>query len=111
MDLKKLLKLKTLQKYLYKLEKVLGVTINYHKHLGVNMGTEVHYKLKYSKKECHHIINKHFRDKKEEKYQKPCQCAYIKKRCNKNEQCRKTRRVYIINIIIIKKKIKTTQNL
>ncbi|UPA13877.1 plasmid maintenance protein [Borrelia turicatae] len=85
--------LKTLQKYLYKLEKVLGVTINYHKHLGVNMGTEVHYKLKYSKKECHRIINKHFRDKKEEKYQKRVN-VYLKKRCNKKENVEKAACLY-----------------
>ncbi|UPA15709.1 plasmid maintenance protein [Borrelia turicatae] len=74
--------LKTLQKYLYKLEKEFKVTMNYHKHLGVNMGTEVYYKLKYSKKECHHIINKHFKEKKEEKYQNRVN-GYFKKRCNK----------------------------
>ncbi|UPA18795.1 plasmid maintenance protein [Borrelia puertoricensis] len=80
--------LKTLQKYLYKLEKVFKVTINYHKHLGVNMGTEVHYKLKYSKKECHLIINKHFRDKKEERYKNRVN-DYLKKRCNKKESVEK----------------------
>ncbi|UPA11421.1 hypothetical protein bpSLO_001276 (plasmid) [Borrelia parkeri] len=85
--------LKTLQKYLYKLEKVLGVTINYHRHLGVNMGTEVHYKLKYSKKECHRIINKHFRDKKEERYQKRVN-VYLKKRCNKKENVEKEACLY-----------------
>ncbi|UPA13820.1 plasmid maintenance protein [Borrelia turicatae] len=74
--------LKTLQKYLYKLEKEFKVTMNYHKHLGVNMGTEVYYKLKYSKKECHHIINKHFKEKKEKKYQNRVN-GYFKKRCNK----------------------------
>ncbi|WP_434757202.1 plasmid maintenance protein (plasmid) [Borrelia puertoricensis] len=80
--------LKTLQKYLYKLEKVFKVTINYHKHLGVNMGTEVHYKLKYSKKECHLIINKHFRDKKEERHKNRVN-SYLKKRCNKKESVEK----------------------
>ncbi|UPA11501.1 hypothetical protein bpSLO_001366 (plasmid) [Borrelia parkeri] len=80
--------LKTLQKYLYKLEKVFKVTINYHKHLGVNMGTEVHYKLKYSKKECHHIINKHFREKKEERHKNRVN-GYLKKRCNKKESVEK----------------------
>ncbi|WP_330730633.1 plasmid maintenance protein [Borrelia turicatae] len=74
--------LKTLQKYLYKLEKVFKVTINYYRHLGVNMGTEVHYKLKYSKKECHLIINKHFREKKEERHKNRVN-GYLKKRCNK----------------------------
>ncbi|UPA18532.1 plasmid maintenance protein [Borrelia puertoricensis] len=81
-------KLKTLQSYLYKLEKILGVTINYHKHLGVNMGTEVHYKLKYPKKECHLIINKHFRDKKEERHKKRVN-AYFKKTCTKNSSVEK----------------------
>ncbi|UPA18680.1 plasmid maintenance protein [Borrelia puertoricensis] len=80
--------LKTFQKYLYKLEKVFKVTINYHKHLGVNMGTEVHYKLKYSKKECHFIINKHFRDKKEERFQKRVS-TYHTKTCNKKENVEK----------------------
>ncbi|AHH11392.1 hypothetical protein bcCo53_001030 (plasmid) [Borrelia coriaceae] len=81
-------KLKTLQSYLYKLEKVLGVTINYYKHLGVNMGTEVHYKLKYNKKECYRIINKHFREKKEERYKKRAN-AYIEKTCIKNRSVEK----------------------
>ncbi|WP_331712189.1 plasmid maintenance protein [Borrelia miyamotoi] len=38
-------KLKTLQSYLYKLEKEFKVTINYHRHLGINMGTEIYYAL------------------------------------------------------------------
>ncbi|WP_236841523.1 plasmid maintenance protein, partial [Borreliella garinii] len=42
--------LKTMQNYLYKLEKELKVTTNYYKHLGVNCGTEIYYKLKYPKK-------------------------------------------------------------
>ncbi|WP_434757478.1 plasmid maintenance protein (plasmid) [Borrelia puertoricensis] len=81
-------KLKTIQSYLYKLEKVFKVTINYYKHLGVNMGTEVHYKLKYSKKECHRIINKHFRDKKEERHKKRVN-AYLEKTCTKNSSVEK----------------------
>ncbi|UPA11392.1 hypothetical protein bpSLO_001248 (plasmid) [Borrelia parkeri] len=81
-------KIKTIQNYLYKLEKVLGVTINYHRHLGVNMGTEIHYELKYSKKECYRIINKHFRDKKEERHQKRV-IAYLEKTCNKNSSVEK----------------------
>ncbi|UPA13775.1 plasmid maintenance protein [Borrelia turicatae] len=87
------IKLKTLQSYLYKLEKILGVTINYYRHLGVNMGTEVHYKLKYSKKECHHIINKHFRDKKEERYKNRVS-AYIEKTCIKNSSVEKRECLY-----------------
>lgn len=61
-------KLKTLQNYLYKLEKELKVTNNYYKHLGVNMGTEVYYELKYSKKECYRKINKYFKDKKNNRF-------------------------------------------
>ncbi|WP_041176974.1 plasmid maintenance protein [Borrelia crocidurae] len=63
-------KLKTLQSYLYKLKKELKVTDNHHKHLGINMGTEIYYKLKYSKKECYRQINKYFKNKKEDKFQK-----------------------------------------
>ncbi|WP_367613230.1 plasmid maintenance protein (plasmid) [Borrelia hermsii] len=76
-------KLKTLQSYLYKLEKEFKVTMNYYRHLGVNMGTEIYYKLKYSKKECYRIINKLFREKKEEKFQTRVK-ADIKKTCIKN---------------------------
>ncbi|AHH07256.1 Hypothetical protein BCD_1190 (plasmid) [Borrelia crocidurae DOU] len=76
-------KLKTLQSYLYKLKKELKVTDNYHRHLGINMGTEIYYKLKYSKKECYRKINKHFRDKKEDKFQKRITKNY-KKIDNKN---------------------------
>ncbi|WP_210381590.1 plasmid maintenance protein [Borreliella valaisiana] len=57
-------KLKTLQKYLYKLEKEIKVTTNYYKHLGVNLGTEIYYKLNFSKKECYQKINKYFTEKK-----------------------------------------------
>ncbi|AHH04454.1 Hypothetical protein BHY_1504 (plasmid) [Borrelia nietonii YOR] len=80
--------LKTLQSYLYKLEKILGVTINYYRHLGVNMGTEIHYKLKYSKKECYRIINKHFREKKEERHKNRAS-AYIEKTCIQNSSVEK----------------------
>ncbi|WP_434757388.1 plasmid maintenance protein (plasmid) [Borrelia puertoricensis] len=81
-------KLKTLQSYLYKLEKEFKVTINYYKHLGVNMGTEIHYKLKYSKKECYRIINKHFREKKEERHKNRVN-AYLEKTCTKNSSVEK----------------------
>ncbi|WP_420025489.1 plasmid maintenance protein [Borreliella valaisiana] len=57
-------KLRTLQKYLYELEKQLKVTTNYHKHLGVSFGTEIYYKLNFSKKECYEKINKYFQEKK-----------------------------------------------
>ncbi|AHH07946.1 Hypothetical protein BCD_1880 (plasmid) [Borrelia crocidurae DOU] len=62
-------KLKTLQSYLYKLEKEFHVTSNYYRHLGENCGTEIHYKLRFSKKVCHYKINRHFRNKKEERFQ------------------------------------------
>ncbi|MCD2401575.1 plasmid maintenance protein [Borreliella bissettiae] len=62
-------KLKTMQNYLYKLEKELKVTTNYHKHLGVNFGTEIYYKLNYPKKECHLKINQYFKEKKDIRFQ------------------------------------------
>ncbi|WP_330730325.1 plasmid maintenance protein [Borrelia turicatae] len=99
-------KLKTLQNYLYKLEKVLRVTINYHRHLGVNMGTEIHYKLKYPKKECYRITNKHFKDKKEEKHQKRIN-AYLEKTCIKNSNVEKEECLY--NNIYNKEKKKDTK--
>ncbi|WP_418905488.1 plasmid maintenance protein (plasmid) [Borreliella turdi] len=64
------IKLKTMQKYLYKLEKELKVTTNYYKHLGVNCGTEIYYKLNYSKKECYKKTNKYFKEKKLSRFQK-----------------------------------------
>lgn len=62
-------KLKTMQNYLYKLEKEIKVTTNYHKHLGVNCGTEIYYKLNYPKKECYLKINKYFKEKKDIRFQ------------------------------------------
>ncbi|ACN53162.1 plasmid maintenance protein (plasmid) [Borreliella spielmanii] len=59
------IKIKTLQNYLYKLEKEFEVTTNYYKHLGVNCGTEIYYKLKYQKQKCYHKINQYFKEKKE----------------------------------------------
>ncbi|WP_151074481.1 plasmid maintenance protein [Borreliella turdi] len=59
------IKIKTLQNYLYKLEKEFKITINYYKHLGVNCGTEIYYKLKYQKQKCYHKINQYFKEKKE----------------------------------------------
>ncbi|MBB6043529.1 plasmid maintenance protein [Borreliella yangtzensis] len=59
-----LAKLKTLQKYLYELEKEIKVTTNYHRHLGVNFGTEIYYQLNFSKKECYEKVNKYFQEKK-----------------------------------------------
>ncbi|UPA09592.1 hypothetical protein bhYOR_000870 (plasmid) [Borrelia nietonii YOR] len=87
--------LKTLQKYLYKLEKELSVTINYYRHLGVNMGTEIHYNLKYSKKECHRIINKYFKEKKEERHKDRVN-ASLEKRCNKKGSVEKGECIYNI---------------
>ncbi|WP_210368741.1 plasmid maintenance protein [Borreliella garinii] len=59
------IKIKTLQNYLYKLEKEFKVTTNYYKHLGVNCGTEIYYKLKYQKQKCYYKINQYFKEKKE----------------------------------------------
>ncbi|WNZ73101.1 plasmid maintenance protein [Borreliella garinii] len=59
------IKIKTLQNYLYKLEKEFEVTNNYYKHLGINCGTEIYYKLKYQKEKCYHKINQYFKEKKE----------------------------------------------
>ncbi|PRQ89519.1 plasmid maintenance protein [Borreliella burgdorferi] len=61
--------IKTLQNYLYKLEKEFKVTTNYHKHLGVNLGTEIYYQLNFSKKECHQKINEYFQEKKDLRFQ------------------------------------------
>ncbi|PRR40515.1 hypothetical protein CV685_06465, partial [Borreliella burgdorferi] len=62
-------KIKTLQNYLYKLEKEIKVTTNYHKHLGVNCGTEIYYQLNFSKKECYQKIYKYFQEKKDLRFQ------------------------------------------
>ncbi|WP_210378638.1 plasmid maintenance protein [Borreliella garinii] len=72
-------KLKTLQKYLYKLEKELKVTSNYHKHLGVNCGTEIYYKLIYPKKKCYYKINKYFEEKKHSRFKKRVNNHYLDK--------------------------------
>ncbi len=52
-----------MQKYLYKLQKEIKVTTNYYKHMGVNCGTEIYYKLDYKKQECYLKINKYFKEK------------------------------------------------
>ncbi|WP_234925702.1 plasmid maintenance protein, partial [Borreliella valaisiana] len=44
-------------------------TTNYHKHLGVNCGTEIYYQLNFSKKECYQKINKYFIEKKVLRFQ------------------------------------------
>ncbi|WP_210376657.1 plasmid maintenance protein [Borreliella valaisiana] len=61
--------LRTMQKYLYKLEKKIKITTNYYKHLGVSFGTEIYYHLNYSKKECYQKINKYFEEKKLSRFQ------------------------------------------
>ncbi|WP_418453971.1 plasmid maintenance protein [Borreliella lusitaniae] len=61
--------IKTLRNYFYKLEK-LNITINYYRHLGINMGTEIYYALRSSKKDCYNLLNQYFRDKKTERFQK-----------------------------------------
>ncbi|WP_417903124.1 plasmid maintenance protein [Borreliella bissettiae] len=60
--------LRTMQNYLYKLEKILKVTTNYYQHMGVNCGTEIYYKLKYPKKECYQKINKYFKERKNSRF-------------------------------------------
>ncbi|WP_215536417.1 plasmid maintenance protein [Borreliella bavariensis] len=76
-------KLKTLQKYLYELEKKFKVTTNYYKHLGINCGTEIYYKLNYQKKECHYMINKYFEDKKHSRFEKRVEIG-LKEKFTKN---------------------------
>ncbi|WP_215539942.1 plasmid maintenance protein, partial [Borreliella bavariensis] len=76
-------KLKTLQNYLYELEKKLKVTTNYYKHMGVNCGTEIYYKLNYPKKECHYKINKFFLGKKHSRFGKRVEIG-LKEKFNKN---------------------------
>ncbi|AHH11276.1 Hypothetical protein BCO_0124800 (plasmid) [Borrelia coriaceae ATCC 43381] len=100
-------KIKTLQNYLYKLEKIFKITINYYRHLGVNMGTEINYILKYPKKECYHIINKYFKEKKETRHKNRVN-AYLKKNCIKNSSVKKEECYY--NYYNNKKKKKTKQN-
>ncbi|WNZ74044.1 plasmid maintenance protein [Borreliella garinii] len=73
--------IKTLRNYFYKLER-LNITINYHRHLGINMGTEVYYDLRRSKKECYSLLNQYFRDKKTARFQKRVN-SYIKINYNK----------------------------
>ncbi|WP_210369576.1 plasmid maintenance protein [Borreliella garinii] len=60
--------LRTLQKYLYRLEKDIKVTTNYYKHLGVNFGTEIYYHLNYKKNECHFKINQYFQEKRHSRF-------------------------------------------
>lgn len=76
------IKIKTLQNYLYKLEKEFKVTTNYYKHLGVNCGTEIYYKLKYQKQKCYHKINQFFKEKKEIRFKSRIQ-TFLKKKDSK----------------------------
>ncbi len=76
------IKIKTLQNYLYKLEKEFEVTTNYYKHLGVNCGTEIYYKLKYQKQKCYHKINQYFKEKKEIRFGSRVS-TFFKKECSK----------------------------
>ncbi|WP_025401039.1 plasmid maintenance protein [Borrelia crocidurae] len=80
--------LKTLQSYLYKLEKEFHVTSNYYRHLGENCGTEIHYKLRFSKKVCHYKINRHFKDKKEDRFQQRAN-SYHQQTCTNNGSLKK----------------------
>ncbi|QFI15025.1 plasmid maintenance protein (plasmid) [Borrelia sp. CA_690] len=75
--------LRTMQNYLYKLEKEIKVTTNYYKHLGVNCGTEIYYKLNYPKKECYLKINQHFKEKKNCRFKSRAN-NYLKDKFNKN---------------------------
>ncbi len=75
--------LRTMQNYLYKLEKVFKVTTNYYKHLGINFGTEIYYKLNYSKKECYLKINQYFREKKDYRFKARVD-NYLNDKFNKN---------------------------
>ncbi|WP_210373002.1 plasmid maintenance protein [Borreliella garinii] len=75
--------LKTMQNYLYRLEKEFKVTTNYHKHLGVNFGTEIYYQLNFSKKECYQKINKYFQEKKNLRFQNRAKSG-LKEKFTKN---------------------------
>ncbi|WP_041177963.1 plasmid maintenance protein [Borrelia duttonii] len=85
--------IKTLQKYIYKLGKEFKVTNNYYQHLGINMGTEVYYELKYNKKECHRLINKNFKIKKEKRFQKRVN-EHFKSKFNKEGSVEKAESLY-----------------
>ncbi len=67
------IKLKTLQNYLYKLEKEFEVTSNYYKHLGVNCGTEIYYRTNYPKKNYYQKINQYFLGKNIQNFKKELQ--------------------------------------
>ncbi|WP_421114503.1 plasmid maintenance protein (plasmid) [Borreliella americana] len=75
--------LRTMQNYLYKLEKELKVTTNYYQHLGANCGTEIYYKLNYPKKECYLKINKYFKERKNSRFKSRVN-NYFKDKVTKN---------------------------
>ncbi|WP_418905949.1 plasmid maintenance protein [Borreliella carolinensis] len=75
--------LRTMQNYLYKLEKALKVTTNYYQHMGVNCGTEIYYKLNYPKKECYLNINKYFKERKNSRFKSRVN-NYFKDNVSKN---------------------------
>ncbi|MBB6043252.1 plasmid maintenance protein (plasmid) [Borreliella yangtzensis] len=101
----KLIKLKTLQNYLYILEKKFKVTLNYCKHLGKNSGSETYYKLKYEKEKCYLIINTYFKEKTTNKINEFMQRikkfnqinSSVKWECinNKNNNIKEYRNIYI----------------
>ncbi|WP_024654530.1 plasmid maintenance protein, partial [Borrelia hispanica] len=69
------------------------VTNNYYQHLGINMGTEVYYELKYNKKECNRLINKSFKIKKEKRFQKRVN-EHFKSKFNKEGSVEKAESLY-----------------
>ncbi|ETZ17559.1 hypothetical protein BDCR2A_01528 [Borrelia duttonii CR2A] len=92
------IKIKTLQSYLYKLEKEFQVTNNYYQHLGINMGTAIYYKLQYSKKECYRRINKNFKERKEKRHLNRINKYYQNKKAyNKNSSVEKWECINNIN--------------
>ncbi|AZA27247.1 MULTISPECIES: plasmid maintenance protein [Borreliella] len=106
--------LRTLQKYLYRLEKDIKVTTNYYKHLGVNFGTEIYYHLNCEKNECHLKINQYFQEKKHSRFTSRVN-NYLKDKspkkgnvelgkclCNKNNNIKEKKKKQIEKFQIIK---------
>ncbi|MBB6043350.1 plasmid maintenance protein [Borreliella yangtzensis] len=117
------IKIKTLQNYLYKLEKEFDVTINYYKHLGINCGTEIYYKLKYQKQKCYYKINQYFKEKKEIRFNlrvnkffkenHPKKGSVESKECNNNNNNKEKEKIKKIENLQTKnyaKKCKFTTN-
>lgn len=106
------IKIKTLQNYLYKLEKEFEVTTNYYKHLGVNCGTEIYYKLKYQKQKCYYKINQYFKEKKEIRFNSRVNTFFKKnhpkkgsvesKECNNNNNNKEKEKIKKIENLQIK---------